>query len=375
MGIYGGKEIEPANQPNTPASTPSVATSSTPVTTSVFTPPSTPTALSFPVAANSNAAPTMSTTQKPKSTSSSKPAPGVANGAVAGIAIGCFIGGALIAAIACFLLFRRRNRNRRHAYSASSNNYLPSASRGRGPENGVVVAASNIAGVKQNILNELPQPMEDKAIIDDVSRIRDDISNHIREFYGFNPTQSIGMEDKRLDEFAACTGISSSGLRGLLANPDTWEDSMRLLVAWIILRKCDGRSIHESLLPGNLGLVKIDEPMLFSKWKVLTATMLKKDQNLQSPAQAKLFKELNAVIIPFVQGNSKEAQRHNHLNLIISRAAALAMLLFSQPGSFRFEFSNQPKGVVVFPALEQVVGDQAQKLSPPRLLLEKEVLY
>jgi hypothetical protein len=58
--------------------------------------------------------------------------------------------------------------------------------------------------------------------------------------------------------------------------------------------------------------------------------------------------------------------------MILSRASSLAFLLFSQPGSFRFDFTSQRGVWVIFPGVEQVVGDQAQVLNPPRLLWEKE---
>ncbi|PSN59229.1 hypothetical protein BS50DRAFT_641111 [Corynespora cassiicola Philippines] len=320
---------------------------------------------------SSSSGPTPTTGSTPALTSDS----GIKKGEVAGIAIGCLIAGAIVAAFACILFFRRQNEKRRYAYSTSPKNHLKSAIDGHGRKKEAVVPATNTLGIEQSLIDELPQPVEDKAIIDDVSRICDGISNHIRVFYDFRLIQSIIIDQERFRQLAACTGIDSSDFYGLLEKQETWEDSMRLLVAWIILRKCDGGNRHESLLPGNLGLVKIDEPLSFSKWKVLTATLLKNNQNLQSPGESKLFKELNAVLAPFVQGSSEEDQRRDNLNLIIRRAAALALLLFSQPGSFRFDFSNQTKGIVVFPALVQIVGDQAQKLSPPRLLLEKEMLH
>jgi hypothetical protein len=58
------------------------------------------------------------------------------------------------------------------------------------------------------------------------------------------------------------------------------------------------------------------------------------------------------------------------------RAAQYAFLMFSQPSSFVFDYSGtgQPDSLVVFPALLVTVSDEAQRLSQPRLLSEKEVV-
>lgn len=58
------------------------------------------------------------------------------------------------------------------------------------------------------------------------------------------------------------------------------------------------------------------------------------------------------------------------------RAAQYAFLLFSQPGSFRFDYTGtgQNGSLVVFPALLQTVNDEAVVLSPPRVLSEKEAV-
>lgn len=58
--------------------------------------------------------------------------------------------------------------------------------------------------------------------------------------------------------------------------------------------------------------------------------------------------------------------------MIMSRAANFTFVLFSQPGSFQFDFAAERGETVVFPGLQQVIGDQGQPLHPPRPLWEKE---
>lgn len=58
------------------------------------------------------------------------------------------------------------------------------------------------------------------------------------------------------------------------------------------------------------------------------------------------------------------------------RAAQYALLMFCQPSSFSFDYTmtGQPGSLVVFPALLVIVNDEAERLSQPRVLSEKEVV-
>jgi hypothetical protein len=68
--------------------------------------------------------------------------------------------------------------------------------------------------------------------------------------------------------------------------------------------------------------------------------------------------------------------RQHHLEGVMRRAAQFAFLLFSQPGSFSFDFRGpgEASSLLVFPVFLQTVSDEAEILSPPRLLSGGEVL-
>jgi hypothetical protein len=68
--------------------------------------------------------------------------------------------------------------------------------------------------------------------------------------------------------------------------------------------------------------------------------------------------------------------RSRNLEGIMRRAAQYAFLLFSQPGSFVFDYTGtgQPDSLLVFPALLQTINDEAEVLLPPRVLSEKETV-
>jgi hypothetical protein len=80
------------------------------------------------------------------------------------------------------------------------------------------------------------------------------------------------------------------------------------------------------------------------------------------------------VLHPFINPQIDMAARQRNLEGILKRAAQFAFLLFSQPGSFQFDFSGtgQHDSIVVFPALLQTISDVAQQIVPPRTLSEKQ---
>ena len=119
---------------------------------------------------------------------------------------------------------------------------------------------------------------------------------------------------------------------------------------------------------------------MYSKWKVVTGALLQQrygKQN-QDPSRAQAFQDtvvsLDSILAPFFKGSIDGGQRRKNLDMILTRAANFAFLLFSQPGTFRFDFASRQGGLTVFPALVQTVGDQGQPLNPIKVLTEKEVM-
>jgi hypothetical protein len=119
---------------------------------------------------------------------------------------------------------------------------------------------------------------------------------------------------------------------------------------------------------------------LFSKWKTITGALLQQrfGKESQDPGRAQSFEDtvtsLDAILAPFVKGSVDSGQRRKNLDMILTRAANFAFLLFAQPGSFHFDFTSRQSDLVVFPALVQTVGDQGQPLSPAKVLTEQEAV-
>lgn len=116
---------------------------------------------------------------------------------------------------------------------------------------------------------------------------------------------------------------------------------------------------------------------MYSKWKTITGALLQQQFSNQSQDVAQSFTEvvaiLSLILAPFVKGSIDGGQRRKNLDMILTRSANLAYLLFTQPGSFRFDFTGPHGTLVVFPALLQVVDDEGQVLGQPRALVEREV--
>jgi hypothetical protein len=116
---------------------------------------------------------------------------------------------------------------------------------------------------------------------------------------------------------------------------------------------------------------------MYSKWKVITGALLQHQVSQQPPGLAQnladIITKLDTILAPFVTGDVNGSQRRKNLEMILTRSANLAFLLFTQPGSFRFDFISQRGTLVVFPALVQTVDDRGHILSRPRILVDKEV--
>jgi len=125
-----------------------------------------------------------------------------------------------------------------------------------GAEKGPVVVASPVAG---SIDHLLPQPVEDGAIIKEVSRIRDNIKNHAQTYYHFEPVSEVNVNGQALAEIAEATGMSSSTLARLLSNPSTRGDAIRLVISYVALSRCED-SRFPSLLPQELASLAIAVP-------------------------------------------------------------------------------------------------------------------
>jgi hypothetical protein len=325
--------------------------------------------------------PTAPTNQK--STASS----GVTGGAVAGVAIGCLIAGAAIATLILFLL-RRRRRSSQPAFYGQQ--HLPQNNPHIVEKTGIVTTAPVGGRVASNVDHMLPPPAEDAAITQTLSKLRDNIKNHVKSYYHTDPVPATAMKESMVSELAALTGLRPSTLLGMFVNPSTRQAAIRLYIGWVATTRCSGDR-YPSLLPDEIARLTVnmpgrdnknkDQTALLSKWKVITGALLQQrfgqtvtDGDSRAGAIAEAINQIDTALAPFIARDIDIEHRRRNLEMIMGRSAQLAYLLFSQPGSFRFDLGNPGarNSLVVFPALFQTVNDQGQLLAPPRLLCEKE---
>ncbi|KAI8933610.1 hypothetical protein NX059_009338 [Plenodomus lindquistii] len=307
---------------------------------------------------------------------------GLGNGAVAGVAVAMLVAGVILAGVVFFVLLRRQKRKLSKTYT---HQHLRPGGENGSQEKGPIVQASAIASSVDDLI---PQPVADDTITGEVSRIRDSIKNHARTYYHSAAMPASSLNASYLHGLATATGVSANTLAASLANPTTRQDSIRLVLGWCILSKCTGER-RPSLLSADLSrfATSIQDAdgndsttsRMYSKWKTITSALLQHrfGRNAPNPSRAENFAtivaEIDAVLAPFVQGSVDGGQRHKNLDMILKRAANFAFLLFSQPGSFHFDFASEHNSLVAFPAFVQIIGDQGRALRPARVLLDKEV--
>lgn len=99
----------------------------------------------------------------------------------------------------------------------------------------------------------LPQPAEDDAISGELSRLRDNINNHVQSFYVTSAVDPNSVDQANLLELSAATGVSTAKLEDMFLDPHTRITAIRLYLAWVILSRCGTQKISgSSFLPGEV---------------------------------------------------------------------------------------------------------------------------
>lgn len=125
--------------------------------------------------------------------------------------------------------------------------------------------------------------------------------------------------------------------------------------------------------------------MVLMKWRASTAQLLRSSYGQTSSAPSDLrgpniemaLKILDPVLVPYTDSRVDSKLRRKNLEEIFKRASVFAFTLFSQPGTFDYDWREQ-EGVLsgnlcIFPALVQVIDEKGQSLTPPRAFSEAVV--
>ncbi|KAJ4346668.1 uncharacterized protein N0V89_010599 [Didymosphaeria variabile] len=152
-------------------------------------------------------------------------------GAAAGIGVGCFLAGLLIAGLlAWFFMKRRRSTSSVRDSEASA---VALMHREKGPV-AKTVSVSSGSPIASALENGLPQPLEDKAVSGEISKISNLIKNHVQSYY-HSRAVSPGMIDyDDLQALGENLPVSVGTLSTLLNNPTTREIALRFCLAWVV---------------------------------------------------------------------------------------------------------------------------------------------
>jgi hypothetical protein len=181
---------------------------------------------------------------------------GLSGGAVAGVAIAMLLVGLLIAGAVFFFLLRRQKKKRYNLVQTQPAPHAPINDATRTLEKGPTAVTSAYA---MNIDDMLPQPVADDTITDAVLKLRDNIKNHVRTYYHLSPIPAASVSQAHMGQLATATGTSSARLASMLSNTSTRAETLRLILAWIVLSRCTGGR-DESLLPRELAAIDMVIP-------------------------------------------------------------------------------------------------------------------
>jgi hypothetical protein len=119
-----------------------------------------------------------------------------------------------------------------------------------------------------------------------------------------------------------------------------------------------------------------------SKWREITAYLSGVDTNTRDTMAAsdprmetirRAVQIADSFLAPYANSPDHETRLHN-LEEVMKRVARYGFLLFSQPSTFKFDYSESiGGGVVVFPGLVQVADETGSMLRPARMFVEKKV--
>jgi hypothetical protein len=174
---------------------------------------------------------------------------GLSGGAVAGVAIGCLVAGALIAGLVLQLCCGKRRGRHARGSEVGAIALIP-------PEKGALSNTHSLhAGnpLQSGANTVLPQPLEDQAIAGEVSKIGSLIKNHVQSYYHNKPVTPGLMDHDDLAALGRSLPISAGTLNTLLDNTGTREIALRFCIAWAIVKRLQNYgNPSESFLPPEM---------------------------------------------------------------------------------------------------------------------------
>ncbi|PSN75305.1 hypothetical protein BS50DRAFT_470740, partial [Corynespora cassiicola Philippines] len=308
----------------------------------------------------------------------------LSNGAVAGVAIGCLIAGALIAGLIFWFCFRRLKKANGISRDQEANT-IALMGQGKGAEAKNLSLESDSA-MTTAMEHGVPQPLEDKAISGEISKISNSIKNHVQSFYHSGRVSPGLIDYDDLQALGRDLPISIGTLSTLLGNSTTREMALRFCIAWVVVSRMSPGNATNFLPPEVASCFqsmsatddanKAAQALPMAKWRAITAEQMQASyvKNAFSPSDARLrniqdaLRILDHILLPYADSHLDNEQRRRNLEEILKRAAMFALTLFSQPSTWDFDWkrddSVRMESFCVFPSLVQVMNEKGDMVRP-----------
>ncbi len=361
----------------------------------------------------------------------------LSHGAVAGIAVGCAIIGALLAVgVLWFIMKDSLKKKKEHpttapsrqsGYSGSNQPGYLSAGSLRPSQNDREKSRAVERSVEEATVEPvLEQPKDDGTVKQTVAALFKAVEDHSENYF----VDTASRSGRSVREFTTGarplpTGVATQNdvkFESLLADRLSRSSAITSLITAQILDALDFFGVTEkSLLPQMVttflrssttqikdnhsksysGSLKLSTDsltgsrLLLSRWRTSTASLLTPDDTSLKNVHAQkavdeLMDGIDAIVGPYVRPET-DKDRRQHLAKICKRAQELGLMLLSQPADWSFHWSdaanaqkhgpqtngteNSKKPVfVVQPQLRRVTDNVARKLDRPLIVLDSQVL-
>ncbi|KAM7189015.1 hypothetical protein V8F20_010318 [Naviculisporaceae sp. PSN 640] len=336
---------EKLKQHDAEAPVPSVVSSATTSSTSVF-PPSGPTSQ------------TRTPTPKPKGPGNPGPteppnsAPAPSNtGPVVGAAIGCLIAGLLVGFLIAFFIYKKRSQRR--------SQYAPPPT--------VVESKAFDAPPPPPVIDDklsrfLLDASPDKEITAELRSLGTLIQQHVENNYHLNPVQA---DPRSLAALLTQLGITSKGsglpqevLANLALDPRTRQVALQHVISQVLFTSIDVSSRSRlSMLPAPVAAFLHSIPpretgernnevlsTALNQWRALSAFILHPSRSLRTPlplstaavsAQASSLADALDTFLHYFVDDSHRFQQTSHLQAVITELTKFGYVLLSQPHEWR----------------------------------------
>ncbi|TFA97823.1 hypothetical protein CCMA1212_010430 [Trichoderma ghanense] len=338
--------------------------------------------------------PVASQTLSPPPQKSTSLSPGV----IAGIAVGCVVGGLLIGLVTALLLLRRGKGKKPSSRSDAASILVESKALSVAEiSERLNTGASSGTSVQldQFLLDGAP----DQEIVNELQSLGELIRQHVEDHYTLRPVgDSVEELSQLLLKLGLGPGIDTQSIAAGCSKSSSRHLGIRSVISHVIFTSIDFHSPGElSLLPEPVaGLLQSipaakptdgdsQGPIAFSQalhsWRRQSAfllhsnrsqrTALQVDTSMIAPKAQMLTQSLNSFLDTFVDPGTNEEQT-SHLQDVVIECAKLGYMLFSHPVDWRFVFEGTPTGttsistVVVCPGLEKCSDREGNPYTHPR---------